>query len=175
MHIIKFLEMEEFFMFCERCGKELADNQTVCPICGTQVSNSSNSYAQTESSEYTNSYTPPVYTVQGGTYRSVALSIFLTFITCGLYGIYWYVCLTDEMNRMSGRTKEDSGLLALLFALITCGIYAHVWAYRMGTKRDIIAGEKGYTNIAYTLLSICGLSLVVYALAQDAINDALDR
>ena len=47
-------------------------------------------------------------------YRSIALCIVLSIITCGLYGIYWFVCATDDTNEVSScylcqnRRKEVS-------------------------------------------------------------------
>ena len=31
--------------------------------------------------------------------RNVALAIVFTIITCGIYGIYWFVVLTDEVKQ----------------------------------------------------------------------------
>lgn len=33
--------------------------------------------------------------------RSVPLCIVLSIITCGLYGLYWFVCLTNEVNEVT--------------------------------------------------------------------------
>ena len=37
--------------------------------------------------------------------RNIAVAIILTIVTCGIYGIYWFVKLTDEMNYASGLIK----------------------------------------------------------------------
>lgn len=37
--------------------------------------------------------------------RNIALSIIFTLITCGIYGLYWFVCLTDETNQAAGEQK----------------------------------------------------------------------
>lgn len=34
--------------------------------------------------------------------RSIPLYIILTIVTCGIFGLYWFVCLTDETNEASG-------------------------------------------------------------------------
>lgn len=36
------------------------------------------------------------------THRSIGLSIVLTIITCGIYGIYWFITLTNDSNVASG-------------------------------------------------------------------------
>ena len=30
--------------------------------------------------------------------RNIAVCIVLTLVTCGIYGIYWIVCLTNDVN-----------------------------------------------------------------------------
>lgn len=103
--------------------------------------------------------------------RSIPLAIILTIVTCGIYGIYWFIKLTDEINLMSGHYTDTSGALSFVLALITCGIYGWFWAYKLGEKCDEINGNPyGNTNILYLILAIFGLSIVVYALAQDTLN-----
>ena len=34
--------------------------------------------------------------------RNIAVCIVLTLVTCGIYGIYWIVCLTNDVNTVSG-------------------------------------------------------------------------
>ena len=49
-------------------------------------------------------------------HRSVGTCVFLTIITCGIYGFYWLVCLTDDSNECTGM-GHTSGGAALLFHL----------------------------------------------------------
>ncbi len=102
--------------------------------------------------------------------RSVALAIILTVITCGFYGIYWFIVMTDEVNSLSGK-NETSGVVAFLLTLVTCGIYGFYWCYKMGAMLDDIEGNSnGTRGILYLLLSIFGFSIISYALIQDSIN-----
>ena len=34
--------------------------------------------------------------------RNLAVSIILSIVTCGIYGIYWFVVLTDDAKNVSG-------------------------------------------------------------------------
>ena len=36
-------------------------------------------------------------------YRSVGMCVVLSIITCGIYGIYWYYCLNEDINEVTGR------------------------------------------------------------------------
>lgn len=51
------------------------------------------------------------------------MCILLTIVTCGIYGLYWFVCITDDTNEMSGENELAGGGMALLLTLVTCGIY----------------------------------------------------
>ena len=106
-------------------------------------------------------------------YRNVAVCILLSFVTCGLYGLYWFVCMTDEANAVSGE-PDTSGGAALLLSLVTCGIYYFYWNYKMGDKLDKARAYNGVATgslgIVFLLLSIFGLGIVSEALAQNEIN-----
>lgn len=106
--------------------------------------------------------------------RNIALCIVFSIITCGIYDIYWFICLTDETNTASG-TQGTSGGMAFLFTLITCGIYGLYWMYKQGEKLDSAKNERGISNsgnsgILYLILSVLGLGIISYALMQDSLN-----
>jgi cytochrome bd-type quinol oxidase subunit 2 len=106
--------------------------------------------------------------------REIALCIFFTIITCGLYGIYWFICLTDDANRASGDFAPTGGT-AFIFSLITCGIYGIYWAYKMGEKINRAKQLYGMPfepslGILYLVLSIFGLNIIAWALMQNELN-----
>ena len=105
--------------------------------------------------------------------RSVALCIVLTIITCGIYGLYWMVCLTDDSTEVTGMGRTSGGM-ALVFSLITCGIYSIYWAYKMGEKLDMARAQRGVPtgslSIVYLVLSLFGLSIITFALIQSELN-----
>lgn len=109
--------------------------------------------------------------------RNIVLCIVLSIITCGIYGIYWYVCLTDDMNT-AAEEQGTTGVMALLFTIITCGIYGFYWAYKMGEKVDALKlknGEpSGNSGILYIILSVLGLSIVAWAIMQNELNKVAD-
>ena len=105
--------------------------------------------------------------------RSVGMSIFLSIITCGLYGIYWFICLTNEINELSGEYSPTGGV-AFLLSIITCGIYTFIWSYNMGKRMHAAQLRAGVhtsdNSILYIILNIFGLVIVTYALLQSDIN-----
>lgn len=106
--------------------------------------------------------------------RDIAVSIILTIITCGIYGIYWFICLTDEVKTAAEDKNFQSGGLAFILTLVTCGIYGIYWAYKMGEL--LKAAQKKHNipekddAILYLLLQLFGLSIVNYALIQSELN-----
>ena len=107
--------------------------------------------------------------------RNIALCVVLSIITCGIYGIYWLVCLVDDLNVASGRTDDTSGGIVFLLSLITCGIYGIYWLYIAGEKVAYIkqrnTGEiDSSSSVLYLILGIIGFGIVAYALIQSELN-----
>ena len=107
--------------------------------------------------------------------RNIALCIVLSIITCGIYGIYWLVCLVDDLNVASGRTGDTSGGVVFLLSLVTCGIYGIDWMYKAGEKGAYIkqrnTGEvDSSSSVLYLILGIVGFGIVAYALIQSELN-----
>lgn len=150
--------------FCTNCGKELKEEAVFCEYCGSKVNDSINS---TNSSN-----NRPMISK-----RDVAMAIILSIITCGLYGIYWFIVMTDESNNVSDE-KTSSGGLAFLYTLITCGIYRLYWNYKMGQKL-YLAGKKynlpiSDNSVLYLILAIFSLDIVNYCLIQSDLNRFAD-
>ncbi len=110
--------------------------------------------------------------------RSIGLAILLSVITCGIYGIYWFIVLTDDTNRAANDQQGTSGGVAFLLTLVTCGIYGYYWAYKQGEKLDYAKQARNIpssnSNILYLILQIVGLGIIGYALMQDNLNKIAD-
>ena len=110
--------------------------------------------------------------------RNIGLCILLSIVTCGIYGLYWFVVLTDDINQESGEADATSGGMSLLLTIVTCNIYGWYWAYKMGEKVDIIKNKNGVpssnSGILYVLLQVFGLGIIAYALMQDTSNKYAD-
>ncbi len=106
-------------------------------------------------------------------YRKIATCIILSFVTCGIYGIYWMIKLNDDINSLSGQPGRSGGMVILL-SLVTCGVYGVYWMWTMGKKTDIIKGDpSGSSHIMFLLVTCVGLGIVAYAMMQDTINKAV--
>ena len=184
-------------MYCKNCGEQLNENAGFCPSCGvysgngneycgncgTKISQGASFCSNCGASlKKEQTYGEPVTgtivsdesakTIQP---RNIVTAIVFSILTCGIYMIYWFIVLTDELNRLSKDENDLSGGLSFLLALITCGIYGYFWAYKMGQKVDKLSNNSnGYSGIIYIILMLFGLEIVGYALMQDCINKTLE-
>lgn len=115
-------------------------------------------------------YTPGIGNIPS---RSVMSALVFSFLTCGIYSIYWFVKLTEEANAVSGETKPSGGT-AFLLSLITCGIYTYFWMYKQGGKiyqggvnKNVPIENRG---VLYIILTVFGLGIVNYCLMQSDLN-----
>lgn len=111
--------------------------------------------------------------------KDIVTSVILTFITCGIYGIIWFVNITDDTIRLSGNKDMPTGITCFLLTLLTCGIYGIYWSYKIGQMLNEVNKEKGLAtgdnSIIYLILSIVKLDIVNYVLMQDNINKLINN
>jgi len=103
----------------------------------------------------------------------IVQAVIFSLLTCGIYGIFWFIKITDDMAVLSGDNSMSGGK-AFLFSLITCGIYTLIWDYNQGSLVSKARVKKGLeakdNSVLYLILGICGLSIVTYCLIQEEIN-----
>lgn len=109
--------------------------------------------------------------------RDIVVTILLSIVTCGIYGIVWFVMLTDDCAKASGDDSIKGGT-SILLTLVTCGIYYYYWNYQMG-KRIATAQEKRYltvtdNSVLYLVLAIFGFGFVSHILIQSELNRLAD-
>lgn len=154
--------------FCSKCGKELRDGIQFCDACGQPVQPVINQTV-------INNYNQPRPVIKN---RNIAVAILLTIVTCGIYGIFWFISMTDESNSLSDQ-EYTSGGMAFLLTLVTCGIYGIYWNYKMGEKMFNI-GKKynkqiSDNSVLYLILGLLGLGIVNYCLIQSDLNKFADQ
>ncbi|MBE6161109.1 MAG: DUF4234 domain-containing protein [Firmicutes bacterium] len=110
--------------------------------------------------------------------RDIVVSIILSIVTCGIYNIYWFVVMTDDVKNVANDNNIASGGLAFVYTLLTCGIYGFYWAYKMGElmkTAQTSRGMQGNDNaVVYLILQIVGLQIVSQALIQSDLNKIAD-
>ena len=153
--------------FCSNCGKEIPENSTFCPSCGTTIGGTNPNPNQNYNSNM-NTNAPVLE------YRDIAIAIILSIVTCGIYAIFWIISLANDANKVSDRPTDTSGGMVALLIIITCGIYGIYWNYKMGQK-IYEAGQRynkqiNDNSVLYLVLSLFGLQIVNYALMQSDLN-----
>lgn len=162
-------------MNCPNCGSYYEGTPGYCPNCGAplqQQNYQQNNYG------YQQPYNQPP---MGGfrapiQNRNIALCVFLSIVTCGIYGIYWFICLANDLNTASGQYEDTSGGMVFLLSLVTCGIYELYWLYKAGEKVNRIKQRNGMyadsnTGILYLILAILSFGIVSYCLIQSELNN----
>lgn len=108
--------------------------------------------------------------------RGVGMSILFSFLTCGIYGLFWMAFISDDMSEYLG--EEKSGGTEVLLSIITCGLYMIYWNYKMGKKLYTVQERAGITasdnSILYLILGIF-LSYVPMWIIQSDFNKVLEN
>lgn len=107
--------------------------------------------------------------------RSIPLYIILSIVTCGIFGLVWFVMITNDLNQLEGNPQATSGGLSLLLTIVTCGIYGLYWAFKCGEKIDNIKSSRGIASsnsgILYLILYLVTGGIISYALIQNELNN----
>ena len=101
--------------------------------------------------------------------RNIVVCILLSIVTLGIYGIYWFIVMTDESNALAPKNKTTSGGKAFLLSLVTLGIYGIYWIYKLGNKVGEMSNGSDQ-GVLYVVLSLFGLAIIPYCMAQAEIN-----
>ena len=186
-------------MYCTRCGTQYNDGCGFCPNCGEPNTSGNQNMNNSQNMNNNNSYNYNSYNNYGGqnvdprqnwnnTYgggfgpgrhniirRDIVMCVILSIITCGIYGIYWFICMVDDLNALVGDPTAPSGVKVFLLSLVTCSIYMIYWMYKAGEKINYLKSRSGYpvssdTAILYMVLCLFGFGIVVYCLLQSELN-----
>ena len=153
---------------CTRCGMNNSESSKFCVECGAPLPTMEAQSAQRQQERRGEEI---IYTDVAP--RSIALSVILTIVTFGIYGLFWMYHLNNEINELAQDPTAPGGGLVLFLFIITFGIYGLYWYYKMGEKCDYITQSNGSSNVIFLILGIFGLGIVSVALMQDSVNKVL--
>lgn len=179
-------------MFCNNCGAQIEDeSKKFCPFCGASLTGDQQKQyqdynyqqAQQQYNQAQQQYNQAQQQMNNAQFfgnsfgiveRNIVTAIVLSIVTCGIYGLYWFICLTEDTNKLSGDPNATSGGMALVLTIVTCGIYGLYWMYKRGEILDNYNIQRGLPQssnaILYLILSIFGLQIVSYCLMQNELN-----
>ncbi|GGD12240.1 DUF4234 domain-containing protein [Nocardioides daphniae] len=134
----------------------------------TEATPGSAPYAPPAGDQYAGSGTGPV-----GKVRGTGLVIVLTIVTFGIYSLYWYYKIHQEMKAHSG--AGIGGPIALLLAFFVGFVMPFISSHEIGSLRER-AGQEPKVSAVTGLWVIPGCLLLVLPLVwlvktNGAIND----
>ena len=134
-------------------------------------------------------YTPPPQNPWAGGYapkppflrgerREPGLVLVFSFLTCGLYYLYWVYRTSEETQVYLGE-EDTSPAIEVLLHLCTCGIYNIYWDYKQAKKLARMLGSVGLPATDNALLYVAfdvlghgmGLGLINVLIQQGHLND----
>ena len=100
--------------------------------------------------------------------RNIIVSILLTVVTCGIYGIYWIVVMTKEA--VSVKDPADSAILEIILMLFLpfLGIFMVEKKFAEGCAARGIAHSDN--SVLYLILGLLGLGIVGVCMLQNDLN-----
>ncbi len=108
-----------------------------------------------------------------GEERGVAVTVLLTILTCGIWGLVVQYKIGDELNRHQGRSQINPAL-DLLLLFLTCGFWGIWMMYKYPRVLQEITAEEQVPEVDLTvpciLLSFFGLHIVALAILQSELN-----
>lgn len=108
--------------------------------------------------------------------RSVALYVILSIVTCGIFSLFWYYQLTEDVNtlcRQKGLKEGPTPIVALLLLMFTCGIYSPLYFWTIGGRLYQASDRK--QSDSSTVLAILGAftSVAAMMIAQSQLNELI--
>jgi len=112
-----------------------------------------------------------------GTKREPIVVILLSFVTCGIYSLYWHYKAGDEIRTALG--KPDAINPVLVFAGIICFPFMFYYVYTIDKGLAELAQKRGvaYSSnfVLWLLLCLIGVGFFVEMfMVQDKLNDIWD-
>ena len=109
--------------------------------------------------------------------KNIGLSVILSLITCGIYGLYWLYCIARDLNELCVSQNQEKGPdagLVVILSIVTCGIYLIYYFGKAGKMVASLTYENGGhpsdDGIVLMVLSVFQLSIVSYCILQSNIN-----
>jgi hypothetical protein len=110
-----------------------------------------------------------------GIKRSPAEALVFSFITCGIYYLYWVYTVSSEMKLLLEKQEINPGVDLLL--TIFCPPYSIYWSYQIGEYLHQAGKKKNMEfnndSIMYLVLALFGMMIVNVPLIQSRFNEIL--
>ncbi|HEV2912665.1 MAG TPA: DUF4234 domain-containing protein [Pyrinomonadaceae bacterium] len=190
-------------IFCTKCGQQNDDAARNCANCGQPFGGQSGSTPFTTATPGAGTQQPgsspgawaspaygdPAYGMQQaagggrpglyavGEKRDPIMVLVLSFVTCGIYGLYEIYKVSSELRGALGR-QDINPTLDVVLGVVTCGLYFIYLAYRypqlIMELQDRVGQPRNDISLISIILAICGLSVVSIFMIQTELNKVWD-
>ena len=129
-------------MFCKKCGAENTEGAGFCKGCGAKLGGTT-------------------ATVAGLTRRDPIMVLVLSVVTFGIYGIYWMVKTSWELN--------EAGADIPTAWLIIVPIISIWWMWKVSEGVELVTQKEMTAVMAFILLYLLGM--IGGAIVQNTLNN----
>ncbi len=100
--------------------------------------------------------------------RNIVTCIILSVVTCGIYSIYWAICLARES--VSVKDPADSAVLEIVLFLFLpfLGFFLAEQKFAAGCTEKGIPHKDN--SVLYLILGLLGLGIVNFCMMQNDLN-----
>ena len=100
--------------------------------------------------------------------RNPVTAFLLSIVTCGIYGIYWAICLARES--VSVKDAKDDGILEIILMIFLpfIGFFLAEKKLTEGCEAKGIAHKDN--SVLYLVLGLVGLGIVDFFMMQSDLN-----
>ncbi len=156
-------------MFCNNCGREVANGTRFCTYCGSPMGGAPvNPGMPVRTAPQPRGGMPMGGRRRIKSDRSLLMCILLSIITFGIYGLYFYYAVAKDINEIcEGDGEHTGGLIArILLTFLTCGLYSFYWDYKFqdrlaenGMRYGVMVHETGSTVLLWDSVGVllCGI------------------
>lgn len=92
--------------------------------------------------------------------RSIVLYIILSIITCGIFGLYWFVCITEDTNAAADVAGTSGGWLyylplLLAVSMVSTGLTSAVKSSTLQRKNAVcLPATEEFFIFCYSFLAV---------------------
>lgn len=106
--------------------------------------------------------------------KNIFVALILSFLTCGIYYIYWLVCINDDIDSITSNPSPRNGALVIILTIVTCGLYGLYWWYLNGKLMEEHSNKAGVqttsSGIIFLILTFLGVAFINAVIVQNDIN-----